>query len=291
MDQSSLSRARPAPMTAGPGARPAPEQIAATVRGAQHGDLMALHDLLDLITPYVQRLCGPIALADGPDAAQEALIVVLRNLRSLRTPEALFGWVRVIAVREAVRVARRSARTVPAELGEIPAPGDPALAVDVADVLRRLAPEHRAVLMLRDLEGFDEARAAQLLGVPTGTVRSRLFRARRMFRRAWLADRPPPDRYPHPPAVRAGRREAGRTEEHASERPSTEERSSGRRPTEERSSGRRPTEERPFERRPTEESASERPSTGERSSGRRPTEESPTEARPGRARRTERRPR
>jgi RNA polymerase sigma-70 factor (ECF subfamily) len=188
-------------MTAGPGARPAPEQIAATVRGAQRGDLMALHELLDLITPYVRRLCGPIALADGPDAAQEALIVVLRNLRSLRTPEALFGWVRVIAVREAVRVARRSARTVPAELGEIPAPGDPALAVDVADVLRRLAPEHRAVLMLRDLEGFDEARAAQLLGVPTGTVRSRLFRARRMFRRAWLAD--PPSDLPSSPGRRA----------------------------------------------------------------------------------------
>lgn len=158
MDQGSLPRGRPAatPVSAadrtdGRDARPGPERIATVVRGAQRGDLMALHDLLDLITPYVRRLCGPIALADGPDAAQEALIVILRNLRSLRTPEALFGWVRVIAVREAVRVARRSARTVPAELAEIPAPGDPALAVDVADVLRRLAPEHRAVLMLRDL--------------------------------------------------------------------------------------------------------------------------------------------
>jgi RNA polymerase sigma-70 factor (ECF subfamily) len=201
--------------TDGRDARPGPERIATVVRGAQRGDLMALHDLLDLITPYVRRLCGPIALADGPDAAQEALIVILRNLRSLRTPEALFGWVRVIAVREAVRVARRSARTVPAELGEIPAPGDPALAVDVADVLRRLAPEHRAVLMLRDLEGLDEARAAELLGVPTGTVRSRLFRARRMFRRAWLADAPPDPPAPAPAGgveLPAGRADARPTE-------------------------------------------------------------------------------
>jgi DNA-directed RNA polymerase specialized sigma24 family protein len=40
--------------------------------------------------------------------------------------------------------------------------------------------------MLRDLEGFDEQAAARLLAVPEATVRIRLFRARRAFRKAWI---------------------------------------------------------------------------------------------------------
>lgn len=162
-----------------------PARLAATVGRAQRGDPIALHEVLDAITPYVRRLCGPIALQDAPDAAQETLIVVLRRLGELREPGALFGWVRVIAVREAVRIAKQASRSVPAELVEVPAPDDPAVTADVRDVLNRLSPEHRAVLMLRDLEGFDEQVAGQLLGVPAGTVRSRLFRARRSFRTAW----------------------------------------------------------------------------------------------------------
>lgn len=164
------------------------QELAALVRRAQRQDLMALNDLLDLITPYVQRLCGPIVLGEAADAAQETLIVVLRRLKELRDPAALFGWVRVIAVREAIRVARRAARSIPAELDEVPAPGDPMLAGDVRDVLGRLSPEHRAVLVLRDLEGLAETEASAQLGVPAGTVRSRLSRARRSFRAAWRTE-------------------------------------------------------------------------------------------------------
>lgn len=119
-------------------------------------------------------------------------MVVLRKLGSLREPAAFFGWVRVIAVREAVRVARSAARAIPAELPDLPTPGDPELAADIADVLDRLAPEQRAVLVLRDIEGLDEQRAGELLKIPTGTVRSRLFRARSRFRTAWDAERKTP---------------------------------------------------------------------------------------------------
>ena len=160
-----------------------PLRVTALVRLAQGGDTMAVGELLDLITPYVRSLCGPIALDEGADATQEALIVVFRTLRQLREPDALFGWVRVIAVREAVRVARR--RGGAAELTEVPARGDPQLSVDVRDVLARLSPEHRAVLVLRDVEGVDEQRAAELLAVPVGTVKSRLARARESFRKKW----------------------------------------------------------------------------------------------------------
>lgn len=159
------------------------QHLTELVRAAQAGDSLAVNDLLDLVTPYVRRLCGPIALEEGADATQETLIVIFRNLGQLRVPEALFGWVRAIAVREAVRVARR--RNVHVQLTELPAPGDPQLAVDVADVLRRLSPEHRAILLLREVEGLNEQDAAQLLTVPVGTAKSRLSRARMNFRKEW----------------------------------------------------------------------------------------------------------
>lgn len=159
--------------------------MAASVRRAQHGDALAMHEVLDAVTPLVRRWCGPIALQDGADAVQETLIVVVRRLGDVHDPLALLGWVRTIAVREAVRVAQASARLLPAELDDLPARGDPTLAADIEDVLARLSPEHRAILMLRDLEGFDEQEAAAMLRVPVGTVRSRLFRARRSFRDAW----------------------------------------------------------------------------------------------------------
>jgi len=146
---------------------------------------MAQGELMDALIPFLGRLCGPIALQDGPDAVQEALIAIFRNLGQLRDPAAIFGWARAIAVREAVRVARQAARAIPAELAEVPAPGDPQLAADVADVLGRLSPEHRAVLVLRDLGGLGEREAGAMLAIPAATVRSRLARARRAFRKAW----------------------------------------------------------------------------------------------------------
>jgi RNA polymerase sigma factor (sigma-70 family) len=156
------------------------------VRAAQRGDPMALGELMELLLPYVGRICGPIALQDGPDATQEAMIKILRGIRALEQPAALYGWARVIAVREAVRVAAR--RPVTAPLTELPARGDPELAVDIADTLARLTPQHRAVLVLRDIEGLDEQQAGEILSVQPGTVRSRLFRARTSFRKAWNHD-------------------------------------------------------------------------------------------------------
>jgi RNA polymerase sigma factor (sigma-70 family) len=147
---------------------------------------MALGELMELLLPYVGRICGPIALQDGPDATQEAMIKILRGIGALEQPAALFGWARVIAVREAVRLAAR--RPVTAPLTELPARGDPELAVDIADTLARLTPQHRAVLVLRDIEGLDEQQAGEILSVQPGTVRSRLFRARTSFRKAWNHD-------------------------------------------------------------------------------------------------------
>ncbi len=162
-----------------------PARLAGLVHAAQRGDALAMADLLDVLAPAIERWCGPIALQDAPDAAQEALIAVFRGLKGLREPAALHGWARAIAIREALRIARRSARERPAELADVPARDDPMLAIDVRDVLDRLAPDHRAVLMLRDLEGLDERTISELLDVAPGTVKSRLSRARLSFRKGW----------------------------------------------------------------------------------------------------------
>lgn len=157
----------------------------ALARAARRGDTLAMNDLLDHLIPYVSSICGPIAPGSRQDAVQETLVAVFRALRSLDEPEALYAWVRSVAVREAVRVARRDARSTPVEAIDLPAPDDPQLAADIDDVVARLSPEHRAVLVLRDMEGLDEREAAAVLGVPEGTVKSRLHRARAGFRRMW----------------------------------------------------------------------------------------------------------
>ena len=159
------------------------------VRAAQAGDSLALAELVDRLAPYVARICGPIALDHGPAAAQEALMLIFRDLRQLREPAALRSWVRRIATREAVRHARAARRDplVEGSLRELPAPDDPALASDVRSVLRSLGPEQRAILMLRDVEGLSEDEAARMLEVKKGTVKSRLHRARAAFVERWTS--------------------------------------------------------------------------------------------------------
>lgn len=158
---------------------------AALVRAAQRGDPMALAQLMEKLMPFVGRICGPIALQDGQDAAQEALIAILRGIKGLKEPDALHAWARVIAVREAVKIARSRSQESQLDSDKMGTSNDPQLAADITDTLRRLSPEHRAILTLRDIEGLTEQQAAHVLAVQPGTVRSRLHRARRSFRKVW----------------------------------------------------------------------------------------------------------
>jgi RNA polymerase sigma factor (sigma-70 family) len=155
------------------------------VRGAKRGDPLAIEDLIRQASPYVGRICAAIALEDGEDAMQEALIAIVRGLPSLREPTAFKAWARRIAVREAVRVARRRRPTDQIderlEAGEI----DIDDSVDVRTALAALRPDQRAVLVLRDLDGYSEHDVAELLNIPAGTVKSRLHRARAAFSQRW----------------------------------------------------------------------------------------------------------
>ncbi len=168
-----------------------------------------MSDLMDALVPWVGRICGSIALDAGPDAAQETLIQVMRDLRNLRDPASLRGWVRRIATREAIRHAARRRREPPLENPDriheardpaspgVPAPetpfcardepADPGLRHDIAVVLGELSADQRAILVLRDLEGLSESEAARELDVARGTIKSRLHRAREAFRERWPA--------------------------------------------------------------------------------------------------------
>lgn len=164
-----------------------PDKVAA----AQHGDALALDRLLDELAPYVRRLCTRIAPATADDATQESLLAVFRGLPSLRAPEAIITWVRSVTVRTAIRLARQHDLEVAA--GETPmrrhasSPEglSPEGLVDIDDAVARLPVPQRVVLVLRIREGLSEQEIATTLGIPVGTVKSRLNRARTAFREAW----------------------------------------------------------------------------------------------------------
>lgn len=157
------------------------------IQAAQQGDLIAMGALIDTLMPWVGRLCGSIALDAGPDATQETMIQVMRDLKGLREPSSFRSWVRRIATREAIRHATRQRREPPLEHVERTHASalDPGLRRDVTRVLAELPADQRVILVLRDLEGLSEAEAAAELNVARGTIKSRLHRAREAFRKRW----------------------------------------------------------------------------------------------------------
>lgn len=121
--------------------------------------------------------------ADGAeDAAQEALIRAWRGRGRLREPAALTAWVRRIAVRCALDHAKR--RPEPPIPEEWPARHDE-VGLAVRQCLAGLHPDLRAILALAYLERLSYREIADALGVPTGTVASRLARAREAFQLSW----------------------------------------------------------------------------------------------------------
>jgi RNA polymerase sigma-70 factor (ECF subfamily) len=168
------------------------DEEAGWVRAACAGDADAVLALLARYRPPLVRLLwgvtGDGALAE--DLAQEALILAFQSLAQLRDPGAFYPWVRRLAMRHALRAVRRETARSVQEAAEAVAIHDPAreaeTRVAVAAVLASLSPDLRATLVLREIEQLDYGEIAEVLEVPIGTVRSRLFKAREQFRKAWL---------------------------------------------------------------------------------------------------------
>jgi RNA polymerase sigma-70 factor (ECF subfamily) len=165
---------------------------------AQHGDQAAFEDLAAASLPRLwtiaRRVTDDHDLAE--DAVQDCLVRAWRDLRALRDPDRFEAWLYrllVHACRDRLRMARRRQVTV---LDSIPDPvdhSDPIGAVDARDQLQRgfdrLSVDHRAALVLHHLVGLRAREIAGILGVPEGTVVSRLHYATRALRSALEADR------------------------------------------------------------------------------------------------------
>ena len=125
--------------------------------------------------------------ADARDAAQDTFVNAWTRIRSIRDPARFDAWLQRVAVNSARMVhrsrRRRAVREIPQGKPESRAAGTPtAPAADDAAVLhaalRRLDSDQRALLVLHHLEGRPVADLAEILGIPVGTVKSRLHDAR-----------------------------------------------------------------------------------------------------------------
>ena len=118
---------------------------------------------------------------EAADAVQDALISAFRSADRFRGDSAVTTWLHRIVVNACLdRVRRRQARpTVELPEHEIAGPEiDSDMILDVHAALQALPSEQRAAIVLVDMEGFPVADAAEILGVPVGTVKSRCARGR-----------------------------------------------------------------------------------------------------------------
>lgn len=168
------------------------------VTRAQAGDHDAFSALAATAIARLYRTARLILRDDelARDATQDALVRAWLDIRALRDPGRFDAWLHRLLVRtcyaEADRHRRR--RRLEVKVDEIDGPGDPGdgahlAARDAVDRgFRRLTIDQRAVLVLHHYLGLPDGEAAETLGIPAGTYKSRLHRATAALRTAIEAD-------------------------------------------------------------------------------------------------------
>jgi RNA polymerase sigma-70 factor (ECF subfamily) len=176
---------------------PAPTD-ARLVEAAQQGDRDAFGDLVsryqDRLFNTLLRIAG--SREDAADAVQDAFVQAYVKLDSFRGDAQFFTWLYRIAMNVALSRRRRRRPTTSLEAAKsaageepmdaAPGPHDRLLADErarqVHSALADLGEGHRKILVLREIEGCSYEVIADILELPVGTVRSRLFRARMQLR-------------------------------------------------------------------------------------------------------------
>jgi RNA polymerase sigma-70 factor, ECF subfamily len=132
---------------------------------------------------------------DAYDVVQEAFLNAYQSLGSFKGDAEFYTWLYRIAFNAAVSQKRKKRQAVSLESGRnghpVADPADdatdtrPGEALERSEdearlyaALARLSPDHRAVLVMKDIDGLKYEEIAAVTGVPIGTVRSRLHRAR-----------------------------------------------------------------------------------------------------------------
>lgn len=157
------------------------------LRRSQSGDPAAFRALVEAHGPYLFGVAHALLRNpfDAEDAVQETLAAAMTG--RFDASSSVRTWLVGICVRQAALIRRKRARwSREGDVPPRPAGSDPQSAVDarldLTDLLERLTPEHREVIILRELQAMSYDEIARALGVPRGTVESRLYRAREQLR-------------------------------------------------------------------------------------------------------------
>jgi len=161
--------------------RPRARSERALVRDAARGSEDALAELFRRSWPSAYRAAFLIVHdhSAAEDIAQEALVAAIRNLERFDRRRPLGPWVHRIVVNRAIDWARL--RALRSEVTDVDAAAEPAegqhqWSDPVVAALAELSPDQRAVVVLRHLLEYTPGEIASMLGVPRGTVNSRLRR-------------------------------------------------------------------------------------------------------------------
>ena len=163
------------------------------MRGDREAYVDLIHPRFSRLFRIAQRILRDVDRAE--DALQDALVIAWRDLRALRDPDRFDAWLGRLLVNECINHAARERRRVD-NLRVLPVDGpaapDELLSIAVRDQLeqgfRQLRPQQRAILVLHHYAGYTSSEIAETLGIPVGTVRSRLHYAHRAMRAALDAD-------------------------------------------------------------------------------------------------------
>jgi RNA polymerase sigma factor (sigma-70 family) len=173
------------------------EELALRAAG---GDAAALNTLLESIRPEVVRRCGRFlpCREDAEEAAQDALLQVARKIGTFEGRSRFSTWLYMVVAncsRQKYRELKRRAAEQPGTgMGTIEDmhPVDPRTTsviagsrIDLLDALERLEREHPHLvtpLVYRDICQLEYAEIAERVGIPLGTVKSRLHQARKEIR-------------------------------------------------------------------------------------------------------------
>jgi len=179
------------------------------VEQIQRGDRGALGELLGACQKRIYHLCLRMVsnAEDAADLTQETMLKAVNHIDSFRQGAKFTTWLTRIAINLCISHLRKRKLRIAVSLDAEVADGDQAAALKqiIADqrepsaerrvqqgeqvemltgAIDKLEPMLRSVILLRDLQGMDYQQMAEVLEVPLGTVKSRLFRARLALRQA-----------------------------------------------------------------------------------------------------------
>lgn len=162
---------------------------AALIDRVQRGDEAAFRAMYQRHTPalmtLLRRLLGANA-ADAEDVLQDTWVACCRGLHRYRGEAAFATWLTRIGIRTARGRLRIQGDAVELfdNVASAPPPFSTVTRIDLDRAIKRLPDHQRVILVLHDVEGFTHEEIAEQLGIPNGTSKVTLSRARASLRRA-----------------------------------------------------------------------------------------------------------